>query len=171
MRDFFYYFFFLFLLSCGTHNNKIVNNENWIDLQNFTVVKPINWRSVEDHGYISYTPIKKNDNFYYNKVSVFQYKLKEKPLSLKEFSLNQIKSANKALNFNYQKTSLIEKSRLGDVYLHEAEHVWNGKKYKKSSIYFKHKNEYYFFSYSSIKELYETHFKEAMSILYSIKFK
>lgn len=152
-------------------NKTEVETQNWIKSQNFIVVKPANWRPIKHHGYVGYTSIKKGDNFFNNLVSIFQYKLKEKPSSLKEFSLNQIKETNKTLNITSQKALLVENSQLGDVYTHEIDHRWSGITYKKYTVYFEHNGEYYNYNYSSLKNNYDSNFKEAMAILLSIEFK
>ena len=146
-----------------------ISTQKWIKAQSFTVVTPENWRPVKHHGYVGYTPLQKGNNQFNNMVSVFQYQLKEKP-SFKEFVQNQTKQNNDALNITTQE-SFTEENLLGDVYIHKLESTWNGNTYKKYIMYFEYKGEYYNSNYSSLKHSYESHFKEAMSILKSIKFK
>lgn len=152
-------------------NKTKAETQNWINSQNFVVVKPNNWRPIKHHGYVGYTPLEKGTNFFNNLVSIFQYQLKEKPSSLKEFSIIQIKKTNKVRNITSQEALLVENSQLGDVYTPETESKWNGKSYKRYSVYFEHNGEYYNYNYSSLKNIYDTNFKEAMAILLSIEFK
>lgn len=162
----------LTLSNCGSikTNKTETETQNWINSQNFVVVKPNNWRPIKHHGYVGYTPLKKGDNFFNNLVSIFQYQLKEKPSSLKELSLSQIKETNKILHITSQKALFVENSQLGDVYTLETESKWNGKNYKRYTVYFEHNREYYNYNYSSLKNNYDSNFKEAMAILLSIEF-
>ncbi len=161
----------LFLSSCGSSKMTTPNIETIIASQNFTINKPDNWRPFIDHGFISYTPLKKGDNMFNNSVSIFKYSLKNKPSSLKKFSLSQINQTNNVLNIKSQEAETIEGSQLGDIYVHKFESIWNDIKYKKYEVYFEHEGEYYSYTYSSIIDEYNNHYEEAMSILLSIKFK
>ncbi|MDO6600305.1 hypothetical protein [Tenacibaculum sp. 1_MG-2023] len=159
--------FVLAFLSCTS--TKTVETQNWINSQNFTIIKPSNWRSVKHHGYVGYTPLKNGTNFYNNVVSVFQFQLKDKP-EFKKIVFDQIKKSNEVLNPTSQ-VVLIENNHFGEAYVHKYESTWNGIKYKKYVMNFQYKGEYYNYTYSSILEKYDKHFKEAISILNSIKFK
>ena len=157
------------LSNCGSTKKIETETQDWINSQNFIVVKPNNWRPVKHHGYVGYTPLKKGANFFNNLVSVFQFQLKEKP-DFKEFSMNQIRKSNEVLNIITQEI-LEEKNRFGGTYIHTSESTWNGVNYKKYTMYFEHNGEHYYYNYSSLKHNYAKHFKEAMSILNSIEFK
>jgi hypothetical protein len=100
----------LTLYNCGSFktNKTEVETQNWINSQFFLVVKPNNWRPIKHHDYVGYTTLKKGANFFNNLISIFQYQLKEKPSSLKEFSLSQIKETNKVLNITSQEALLVE---------------------------------------------------------------
>ncbi len=161
----------LTLSNCASVKTNKTETQNWINSQNFVVVKPNNWRPIKHHGYVGYTPLENGTNFFNNLVSIFQYQLKEKPSSLKEFSISQIKKTNKVRNITSQEALLVENSQLGDVYTLETESKWNGKSYKRYSVYFEHNGKYYNYNYSSLKNIYDTNFKEAMAILLSIEFK
>ncbi|WP_417291077.1 hypothetical protein [Corallibacter sp.] len=159
------------LSNCGSTKRIEIETEtqDWINTQNFIVVKPDNWRPVKHHGYVGYTPLKKGANFFNNLVSVFQFKLKEKP-DFKEFSMNQIRESNEAMNIT-TKEILKEKDRFGYTYIHIYESTLNGEIYKNYTKYFEHNGEYYSYNYSSLKHKYNKHLKEAMSMLNSIEFK
>ncbi|GFD92340.1 hypothetical protein KUL156_61270 [Alteromonas sp. KUL156] len=144
-----------------------IETQNWINNQNFTIVKPNNWRPIKHHDYVGYTPLKKGENHFNNLVSIFQYQLKEKPSTLSElFSLIQKKETNTPLEIR-----LVKNSQLGDIYTVITESNWNGQNYKRYSVYFEHNKEYYNYNYSSLKNIYDINLKEAMAILQSIKFK
>ena len=160
----------IFTLSNCSSTKKIESEaQHWINAQNFTIIKPNNWRAIKHHGYVGYTPLKKESNFFNNLVSIFQFELEEKP-SFKILFKNHIKESNEVLNITSQEI-LEEKNRLGNTFIHKYESNWNGEKYKKYIMYFEHNGEYYCYSYSSLKNDYNKHFKEAMSILNSIEFK
>ena len=159
-----------FALSNCSSTKKIESEaQNWIKAQNFTLIKPNNWRAIKHHRYVGYTPLKKGSNFFNNLVSIFQFELEEKP-SLKIFFKNQIKKSNEVLNITSQEI-LEEKNRLGNTFIHKKESSWNGIKYKNYIMYFEHNGEYYSYNYSSLKNDYNKYFKEAISILNSIEFK
>ncbi|CAL2056523.1 hypothetical protein [Tenacibaculum sp. 190524A05c] len=156
------------LSSCGsTKTNREV--QDWIKSQNFTIVKPNTWRPVKHHGYVGYTPLNKESKYYNNLVSIFQFKLKEKP-NFKEFSMKSAKEVKK-----YKKVSseeiLEEQNKLGNTLVHSYESIHNGMNYKHYTVYFENNEDFYFYTYSSLKEDYEKYFKEAMSILNSVRFK
>lgn len=159
--------FVLTLLSCASTKSK--EAKDWINSQVFSVNKPSSWRAVKHHGYVGYTPLKNGTNFYNNIVSIFQFQLKDK-IDFKTLALNQIKRTNESLNITSQDV-LIENNRFGETYIHKYESTWNGVKYKKYVMNFQYKGEYYNYTYSSIAEKYDEHYKEAISILNSIKFK
>ncbi|WP_181374593.1 hypothetical protein [Polaribacter aquimarinus] len=162
---------FLILISfnCESTKKNISETQNWINSQNFTVIKPQNWRAIKHHGYVGYTPFKKGDNFFNNLVSIFQFKLKEKP-KFEEFVEDQIKLFEKTLNISSQEI-LTEKNDFGNIYILNSETTWNGKEYKQKTIYIEHKGEYYYYNYSSLKEYYTKYYDDAISIFQSIKFK
>jgi len=85
--------------------------------------------------------------------------------------LSQINKTNEVLNIVSQEALLVVGSQLGDVYTHETESNWNGENNKRYTVYFEHNGEYYNYNYSSHKNIYDTHFKEAMAMLLSIEFK
>ena len=111
------------LSNCGSTKRIETETQDWINTQNFIVVKPDNWRPVKHHGYVGYTPLKKGANFFNNLVSIFQFQLNEKP-EFKEFSMNQIRKSNEVLNITTQEI-LEEKNRFGDTYIHKSESTWN----------------------------------------------
>ena len=161
--------FTITLSNCGSTKKIETETQDWINTQNFIVVKPKNWRPVKHHGYVGYTSLKKGANFFNNLVSVFQFQLKEKP-NFKELSMNSIRNSNEVMNITSQEI-LEEKNRFGNTYIHTSESIWNGVNYKEYTMYFEHNGEYYCYNYSSLKEDYAKHFKEAMSILNNIEFK
>jgi len=160
-------FLILVLYSCGSTKTSLA--QDWINSQKFTVVKPNNWRAVKNHGYVSYTPLKKGENFYENMVSVFQFQLKEKP-AFREFVQNQIKQANKNQRITSQEL-LTENSKFGNIYILKTESIWNRKNYKKQTIYTEYNGKYYYYVYSSLKSKYKKHYNDAISIYQSIEFK
>tara|TARA_R110002012_G_scaffold81945_1_gene207301 strand:- start:19385 stop:19840 length:456 start_codon:yes stop_codon:yes gene_type:complete len=141
----------------------------FINAQNFSIVKPEKWRGFEDHGYVSYTPLHKKNNPFENSVSVFQYRLKEK-ITFKDLVENRINETTNSRDIVSQK-SYSEQNRLGLVYIHEIESLFQGEVYNKSFyMYFEHHGYYYNYNYSSREDLYQTYFTDAMSILNSIEF-
>jgi len=159
----------LVLSSCGSTNSISPEVENFINSQNFTVVKPNNWRPVKEHGSVSYTPIKTGDNIFKNLVSIFQYSLKEKP-PFKTFYQDQIKRTNEVIKINHQEITNA-KSRFGDSVIHKFESTLGGKAYIRFTIYFERNGEYYNYNYSSFADKYEKYYEAAISIFQSIKFK
>ena len=155
----------LFLFNCGSTKTSISETQEWINAQNFTLNKPNNWKAIKFHGYVGYIPIKRESSF----VSVYQYEFEEKT-NFKKFVQNQIEQTNESLNIISQEI-LTNKSQLGDVYIHKTESTFKGKVYKRYTLYFEQNGEYYNYNYSSLKDHYEEHFEEAISVLYSIAFK
>lgn len=159
----------LSFFNCASSKKNTNKTEQWINNQNFTIKKPNSWRAVINHGYISYTPLKKSKNLSNNVVSVFKFELKEKP-NFKKFVKNQIEQTNQSLNITFQEV-INKKGKLGETYIHKLESVWDKTKYKSEKVYFTHNDEYYFFNYSSLNQNYKKYYKDAISILNSIEFK
>lgn len=154
------------LIGCGSYTTKV----SLIQYENFTFIKPANWRAVENHGYISYSPIHGNNNFFNSAVSVFKYKLKVKPKNFNEFVRKQIEESNRKLNIISQDL-LMDKNHLGDVYIYKTKTTWLTRTYKRYTVFFQKDGEFYNFNYSSLNSNHERYYKEAMSILESIRFK
>ena len=169
MRKSLLMFSIFILLSCGSTKTNLTKTQDWLNSQNFTIVKPNNWRAVKNHGYVGYTPLKKGDNFFNNVVSIFQFKLKDKP-EFKMFVQKQIELAEKSLSITSQEI-LTEKSEFGDIYIFKTESTWSGRTYKKETIYIEYNGEYYNYNYSSLKDNYEKYYDDAFSIFQSIEFK
>lgn len=162
-------FAILIFNSCGSAQTLNPEVEAFIIAQNFSVIKPEKWRAFEDHGYVSYTPLHKNDNPFQNSVSVFQYQLKNK-IAFKELVQNIINETNRSRTVITQE-SYLEQNRLGLVYIHELESTFQGDVHKEFSMYFEHSGNYYNYNYSSLKQLYNRNYNDAMAILESIEFR
>jgi len=155
------------MLNCGSAKSKAEIQE-WISDQNFAVHKPAEWNAFKTHRYVAYTPLEEN-KYYQSYVSVFQFRLEDEP-GFKEFVIGQYDAANETKTIISQDTvSTI--NHLGKVFIHKSESFWNGGNYKEYTMYFQYRGDYYHYNYSALKSLYDEHFKAAMSIKQSIRFK
>jgi hypothetical protein len=159
----------LILSNCGSTDTRISKIQKLTNAQNFTVNNPYEWKPIIFHGHVGYTPIKKVDSLKNPFVSVFQYNLINKP-NFKEFVRKQFEKTNGVLSIITQDFGTGQ-NELGEIYLHTFESTWNKNIIKTHNIYFEQNEEYYCFSYSSLKASYDKYFNDANAMLKSFKLK
>lgn len=168
MKNLIFLLALLIVTSCGTTQTITPDVEDSSHPQTFSIIKPEKWRAYKNHEHESYTPLTYGANPYHNLVSVFQYELKTK-IAFNQFVNKKIKETNNSKSVIRQK-SYSEQNRLGLVYIHEIESLFQGEVYKSFYMYFEHHGYYYNYNYSSREDLFQTYFTDAMSILNSIEF-
>ena len=166
MNKLYVLFTIVLLFGCGVHSKVNSEVESWEKKQNYSIIKPNSWRALMSHGYANYSPLPKEQNYYYNTTYIISYRLRDKPLSLENFVKQSVGSAKIALSFISEEII----ANVDGIFTHEGEFAWNGNIYKQMVIYFEHENEYYSFTYSSLKEYYDMYLNDAMSIYNSITF-
>ncbi|QXP72371.1 hypothetical protein H0I31_01300 [Tenacibaculum sp. AHE15PA] len=165
---------FLILISCSSlketkNSSEKKKIEIFTNSQNYTLKIPNHWKTVIDHDFISYTPKDLNDIFHKNTVRVFKIAQKEKT-SLKEIIDAEIKKLKKVIKINSQQV-IKDKTQFGTTYIHQYKHSWNLTNYEVITYYFKVKNNYYLFSYSSDERFQKKYYYDALSIFKSFTLK
>lgn len=170
---------FITVLGCTSLKQEPLTLTNWMNKQNFTVEKPENWKTMNIHGEINFTPLSMNQ--FRNHTSISQIHLKD-TADFHTYVLQRIAQDKNSFNMLSQNVSL-ENSDLGEIYIYNYEYKWKfahtekNKKvigtniYKTYYVYFQNEGNYYVFNYFSSKELYSKYFADAIGILSSINFK
>jgi len=173
------FFLFSITISCGTSKNKIAiikkaeqeKITNYIKAQNYTIELPNTWYPVLDHNFVSYTPKYLNDNFYKNKVKITNITTEEDKNMLFEKVVEKKINSYKENIYVTLEEIYKQKTHMGTTFIYIYTHSWNYVNYKVISKFFKYKNNYYLFTYSSDIKYFDKYLNDAETIYNALKFK
>lgn len=166
----------IFHISCSTTNTKNPvrhpSLEEKIDLLEYNLILPIQWHPYLDiHREIAFTPLNQSDKNFGVRIQIMKIPPSEhNNISLKKIAEKGNKYLAKFLNIHSIKINLIQ-SKFGETCINNYSYSWESKTIKLERIYFKYKENYFCFTYSSNERLFHKYYHDSKKIFESLKFK
>ena len=170
------YFLLILTASCSTYNNNNnnVKSKQYISLEsklnylNYNLSLPLTWIPFLDiHRDISFKPIQENNT------EVHLWKIpqsEDKNRTLLTVVEKIIKKRSGFLKMRSLKKEL-KQSKFGDTYIVDKSFKLNSKNYSTREIYFKYKEDYYCFRYTTDESMFYKYLNDSTLIFETLEFK
>ena len=163
-------------INCSsTNTKKSVQNrslEEKIDLLEYKLILPVSWHPYLDiHKYVAFSPLNQSDKDY--KVSIHIRKIppnEHNYISLTKIAEKAIKNSSRFLRV-HSNTITLNQSKFGESCINKYSYSWNSNNFKIEKIYFKYKENYYYFAYSSKERYFHKYLNDSKIIFKSLNFK